>query len=186
MLKFTQQAAQAEANLSALKAAVEDGGFFAVNTGADGKFAVGLTDAGKDHFAAELGTVRESLQAAIEAKNGVQAKLDGAPGAERGRIAAAVDGGGLFKLAFDDAGAPSLSLSAADGFFALAPGADGKLALSLTDAGKVQFVNDEATRLTASTGHKQMPLKVDTTALGNGGAATDKTGAGRTKSTWNK
>lgn len=179
--------------LANLKAAVEKDGHFALTAGEDGKFTVSLTDAGKASFAAEIADLTAKLtdatasaEALASEKLALEGKLGTAAVTERQRIGAAVDADGLFKLAYDAEGKPTLSLAAADGFFALAPGADGKLALSLTEAGKVQFVNDEATRITATTGHRQMPLAVDKNALGNGGATTGNTGAGRTKITWNK
>lgn len=192
---FTRQAAEAnarataaEGQFNALKAALVDGGHFALTGGVDGKFSLSLTDAGKTHFAAELTELQAqladanaSVQSLVTEKTALEAKLSAAASSERTRIAAALESDGLFKLAFDAEGRPALALAAADGLFALAPGDNGKLALALTAAGETRFVNDKAARVLAGAGHQPLSLSVDTPAPGSAPAAN---GEGRTNSTW--
>ena len=173
----TKQLSEALAQVTALtgqvasiKAAVEADGFFALTAGEGGKFTVSLTDAGRQHFAAEvvdltakLGDATASADALAREKLDLEGKLSGAPAAERQRIGAAVDSAGLFSLAFDG---------------------EGKPAVALTEKGEAQFVNDKANRVLAAAGHQALPVGVDSPAPGN--TASAPSGKGRTKTTWAK
>lgn len=112
----------------------------------------------------ENATLKDSLKAALEEKGSPQEAVKSAVFGERTRIASAVESAGLFKFGFDGEGKPEMSL---------------------TDAGKVQFVNAEAARVLASSGHAPLPVTVDSGAPGTHGA-TAGNGRGRTKTTWAK